>query len=63
MLSQSDPRTLTAQKRLFYAWVDATLSHSIWLGIDVYTLVYPVEEPGEEMRAFIDKRRPNWSPG
>jgi hypothetical protein len=46
MLSQSAPRTLTTQKRLFYAWVDATLSHSIWLGIDVYTLVYPVEEPG-----------------
>ncbi|MGH8070311.1 MAG: hypothetical protein ACRERE_34760 [Candidatus Entotheonellia bacterium] len=28
-----------------------------------FTLAYTFEEPGEGMRAFKDKRRPNWSPG
>jgi 1,4-dihydroxy-2-naphthoyl-CoA synthase len=43
--------------------MDSTLSHSIRLGIDAFTLAHPFEELGEEMRAFKDKRRPNWSPG
>jgi enoyl-CoA hydratase len=62
MFLQCGPKAIAAQKQLVYQWMDSTMSHSIQLGIEAFTQAYTSEEPMEGMRAFKDKRRPNWPP-
>jgi enoyl-CoA hydratase/carnithine racemase len=55
------PKTLAAQKRLVHQWMDSTMSRSFELGIDAFRQTYRSEEPTEGMKAFGEKRRPNWA--
>jgi enoyl-CoA hydratase len=49
ILLQCGPKAIAAQKQLVYQWMDASMSHSIQLGIEAFTQAYTGEEPAEGM--------------
>ena len=57
---QCGPTAMVLQKKLIAQWMDLSLSDSIEAGIRAFRECYKTTEPREGMKAFLEKRKPNY---
>jgi enoyl-CoA hydratase len=55
------PGAIRLQKDLMIRWRQTDLATAIRFGINAFATAYATGEPQEGARAFLDKRRPDWS--
>lgn len=55
---QNGPTAMVLQKKLVAQWMELNLSESINAGIRAFRDCFRTPEPGEGMRAFLEKRSP-----
>jgi len=58
---QNGPTAMILQKKLIAQWMERNLSESIEAGIRAFRNCFKTPEPGEGMRAFLEKRPPVYS--
>jgi enoyl-CoA hydratase/carnithine racemase len=54
------PTAIILQKKLMAQWMELSLSESIQAGIRAFRECYKTGEPREGMKAFLEKRKPNY---
>lgn len=57
MLLEAGPNAIRAQKALIRKWEDASINHSIAMGIEAFHAAYESGEPQRMMRTFLNERR------
>jgi enoyl-CoA hydratase len=57
---QCGPTAMVLQKKLIAQWMDLNLSDSVEAGIRAFRETYKTGEPKEGMKAFLEKRKPNY---
>ena len=57
---QCGPTALVLQKKLIAQWMDLSLSDAAEAGIRAFREGYKTAEPGEGMKAFLEKRKPKY---
>jgi len=57
---QCGPTALVLQKKLIAQWMDLNLSDAAEAGIRAFREAYKTGEPKEGMKAFLEKRKPNY---
>jgi enoyl-CoA hydratase len=57
---RNGPTAMILQKKLIAQWTELNLSDSIAAGIRAFRECYQTREPGEGMKAFLEKRPPNY---
>ena len=55
------PAAMALQKKLIAQWMDLNLTDSIEAGIRAFRASFQTDEPGEGMKAFLEKRRPSYA--
>ena len=55
------PAAMALQKKLIAQWMDLNLTDSIDAGIRAFRASFQTDEPGEGMKAFLEKRRPSYA--
>ncbi len=58
---QNGPAAMALQKKLIAQWMDLNLTDSIEAGIRAFRASFQTDEPGEGMKAFLEKRRPSYA--
>jgi enoyl-CoA hydratase len=59
-LLRNGPTALILQKKLIAQWMESTLSDSITAGIRAFRECFQTKEPNEGMKAFLEKRPPDY---
>jgi enoyl-CoA hydratase len=59
-LLQNGPTAMILQKKLIAQWMESTLSDSITAGIRAFKECFRTREPNEGMKAFLEKRSPDY---
>jgi enoyl-CoA hydratase len=57
---QCGPTAMALQKKLIAQWMDLSLSDAVEAGIRAFRECYQTAEPNEGMKAFLEKRKPNY---
>jgi enoyl-CoA hydratase len=57
---QCGPTAMVLQKKLIAQWMDLSLSDAVEAGIRAFRECYQTAEPNEGMKAFLEKRKPNY---
>ena len=57
---QCGPTAMVQQKKLIAQWMDLSLSDAAEAGIRAFRECYKTAEPGEGMKAFLEKRKPKY---
>ncbi len=57
---QNGPAALVLQKKLVARWMEVGLSEGAEAGIKSFRQCYETGEPGEGMKAFLEKRKPEY---
>ena len=57
---QCGPAAMVLQKKLIARWMDLGLSDAAEAGIQTFRECYETPEPREGMKAFLEKRKPNY---
>jgi enoyl-CoA hydratase/carnithine racemase len=59
-LLRNGPTAMILQKKLISQWMELTLSDSITAGIRAFRECFQTNEPHEGMKAFLEKRPPDY---
>ncbi|NWF56576.1 MAG: enoyl-CoA hydratase/isomerase family protein [Syntrophaceae bacterium] len=57
---QCGPTAMILQKKLIAQWMDLSLTDAVRAGIRAFRECYQTSEPGEGMKAFLEKRKPRY---
>jgi enoyl-CoA hydratase/carnithine racemase len=58
---QAGPDAIRLQKELIVRWRESDLASAVRHGINAFATAYATDEPLEGMRAYLEKRRPNFT--